>query len=106
MEKYVTICMIWIGLLSVLSLITVLAISFTFSIDAVYSQSTQNLLVVKPYPNLNAIALLEVTPVKNSLTAYNITDFKVDENKTLPIDLTANATGNLTKVPLGFFQSG
>ncbi len=94
--------MIWIGLLSVLSLITVLAISFTFSIDAVYSKSTQNLLVVKPYPNLNLFALLEVTPVKNSLIVYNITDLKAEENKTLPIDLTANATGNLTKVPLDF----
>ena len=95
--------MIRIGLLlSVLSLITVLAIISTFYIDALYSQSVQNLLVVKPYPNLNAFALLEVTPVKNSLTANNNTDIKVDENKTSPINLTASATGNLAKVPLDF----
>ena len=95
--------MIWICvLLSVLSIITVLAISFTFTIDDNYSQSAQNVLVVKPHPNLNAFALVEVTSINNSLIAYNITNLDVDENKFLPIELKANATGNLTKVPLDF----
>ena len=95
--------MIWICvLLSVLSIITVLAISFTFTIDDNYSQSAQNVLVVKLQPNLNAFALVEVTSINNSLIAYNITNLDVDENKFLPIELKANATGNLTKVPLDF----
>lgn len=64
---------------SIVFLFLLIATSFLFSLGAVHAQPTQN-----------------------SLVANNITNLKVEENKILPINLTANATGNLTKVPLNF----